>query len=232
MCWATSCVMTMSKSHSPARTWLPHELNQLREHYPNQPTKDLAQALGRGVGSVYNTAHALGLKKTSEYLRSQASGRLQSNSQTEAMVLNRFAPGAEPWNKGKAFQAGGRSADTQFRTGAKPHNYKPVGSLRVTKDGILQRKVSDAQGPPNLRWRSVSELVWISTHGPVPPGHIVVFKPGMRTIEPAAITVDKLDCISRQENAHRNCGTTPLEIKRLHQLRGALTRQIKKRTPS
>ena len=64
---------------------------------------------------------------------------------------------------------------------------------------------------------------------PVPPGHIVVFKPGMKTLVEAEITLDKVDCISRAENARRNDASNKSpELKALYQLKGAITRQLKR----
>jgi len=64
-------------------------------------------------------------------------------------------------------------AATQFkkgdRLGAAQHNYVPIGSLRVSKDGYLERKVTDDPSfVPNRRWVSVHRLVWEAAHGPVP----------------------------------------------------------------
>ncbi len=59
----------------------------------------------------------------------------------------RFKPGNLPHNCGKPFHAGGRSVETQYqpgnRSGAAIALYRQIGAERVTRDGYLQRKVTD-----------------------------------------------------------------------------------------
>ncbi|WP_237736750.1 hypothetical protein [Delftia acidovorans] len=54
-----------------------------------------------------------------------------------------------------------------------------------------------------------------------------MFRPGHRTTQEAAITADRLECISRAENARRNhpARKSP-ELAKLVQLKGAITRQV------
>lgn len=209
--------------------WTEEQIAQLSELYPHQKTEDVAQALGRKVPAVYNKANSLGLKKTAEYMASEHACRLRRGDNTGAAY--RFKPGFEPWNKGKSFAAGGRSPETRFKEGHAPHNTRGIGSFRITKDGTLQQKISDASGNNSKRWRSVHEQVWIAAHGPVPAGHIVIFKTGMRTAVLEEITLDKIECITFAENMSRNTKHRyPKEIADLMQLRGALNRQINKRS--
>jgi hypothetical protein len=102
--------------------------------------------------------------------------------------------------------------------------------LRTTKDGYLQRKVSDT-GHGATDWRAVHALVWESAHGPIPKGSVVIFKPGRKTTDESAIAADGLECLSRAELMRRNSvhSKYPPEIARLVQLRGAINRQINKR---
>lgn len=70
-------------------------------------------------------------------------------------------------------------------------------------------------------------LVWEAANGPVPAGHIVVFKPGMRTVVLEEITLDRVELITRAENARRNHPRSrDPELGRLVQLKGAITRQV------
>ena len=89
--------------------------------------------------------------------------------------------------------------------------------------------MSDQTGPANLRWKPVYRLVWEAAHGPIPPGFAVCFKPGRRTAELAEITEDALELVSRRELMLRNSfHRYGPEIAKLVQLRGALTRQIRR----
>jgi hypothetical protein len=70
----------------------------------------------------------------------------------------------------------------------------------------------------------------VEVNGPLPPKHIVVFKPGMRTNVLEEITVDRVECISLAENLKRNTRhNLPPELNQVVQLRAVLTRQINKR---
>lgn len=209
------------------RQWTPRDVALLRELYPHHATAHIAAVFGYSIRRVYAKASAMGLHKTDEFHASHASGRLRSGSQHPRMVASRFQPGMVPWNKGIAFNSGGRSAETHFKPGITPHNTLPLGSVRINKDGTLERKVSEARGNANKRWRAVAELVWIAEYGPVPAGHIVIFRPGMRTTVLEEITPDRVECISRAENARRNHPRSKHpELARLVQLKGAITRQV------
>jgi hypothetical protein len=151
------------------------------------------------------------------------------------MIASRIRPGSVPWNKGTHFVAGGRSAETRFKPGRPAHesrNYVPIGSLRVSNDGYLERKVTDDPGIyPARRWVPVARLVWEAANGPIPAGHIVVYRQGMKTAIEADVTVERLECISRAENARRNHpASRDPELARLVQLKGAITRQVNRIT--
>lgn len=216
------------------KQWTDLDMTILRDLYPNHSTKAVAYALQRSEKSVYYQAHLLGLHKSPEYLASDLSGRIQRGKKDPRLKGSQFQKGFTPWNKGvKGYQPGGRAAETQFKAGrpaSEARNYLPIGSLRLnSKDGYLQQKLTDDPSiVPAQRWRSVHRIVWEAAHGPVPPGHIVVFKTkALKTSVLEEITLDRLECISRKENVRRNSYWTnyPPEVARLVQLKGAINRQ-------
>lgn len=217
------------------RYWTEQEIAFLSRLYPGTPTQSVADALGRCVKAVYYKAHILGLTKTPEYLAGEASGRIQRGRQDPRLVATQFKPGQVPHNKGKPFDVARTNPAVranQFKPGSRPHTWVPVGSYRLNPDGHLQRKIGEAPGSPHLRWRNVSELVWCAANGPLPPGHIVVFKPGRFSAELEQITEDAVECISKADNARRNSAWArlPPEVARLTQLKGAITRQVNRIT--
>jgi hypothetical protein len=208
--------------------WQPLEHELLQDMYPHCHTDDVAAWLGRSTKSVYEHAKWSGLKKTAEYLASNAAGRFQSGRMSERMVANHFRKGMAPWNKGKTWDAGGRSVQTRFQKGhVNAWKRVPIGTLRVTKDGTLQQKLTNEPGPYHKRWFAVHRIVWERECGPIPEGYMVRFKQGMRTVRLEEITVDRLECITQAENAIKNHpkNTSP-ELAKLYQLRGAITRQV------
>lgn len=223
--------MTKSRGiNAPKAVWTEDQLDLLRTFYPNFKTEDIAFMVGHSLHSVYRKANSLGLKKTDEFVAAESAR--QMNRPDHPARACRFQKGLVPWNKGVKGVAGVQEAcrATHFKPGQMPHNTLPIGSLKLDKDGVLLRKVSNNKGNNSARWRSVHELVWVEANGPVPPKHMVVFRPGMKTNVLEEITIDKVECISLAENMKRNTRhNLPPELNEVIQLRAVLTRHINKR---
>ncbi len=205
--------------------WTDDEMQFLRDWYPHVLTVDLAAALELPLARVLSKANAMGVHKTRELIAETA--RERSTRPGHGSSRTRFAPGAEPWNKGGHFVAGGRSGETRFKPGHRPHTWVPIGSHRVV-DGCLERKITDLPGPSRVRWAPLARLVWEAAHGPVPADHMVVYRQGRQTTDPAAVTLDALELVSRAEQMRRNTlHRYPREIVQLIQLRGVLNRRIR-----
>jgi hypothetical protein len=212
---------------TPRQPWSPEQIKLLKAEYADSSTADLARRLGHKINAVYQKANALGIKKSAAFFASEQAGRIMRGKQDPRMRATQWTTGNNPWNKNrKGWDAGGRSAETRFQKGNLPHTTLQLGQYRLC-EGQLQRKTSETPGPNHKRWTPVSRLVWESAHGPVPPGHIVVFKPGRKTATLELITPDALECITRAENARRNhIRNKSPELAKLVQLKGAITRQV------
>lgn len=215
------------------RHWTPAQIAKLRALYPDLKADTVAREIGRSVGSVHRKAALLGIGKSEAFKASFASGRISAARNDPRMVATRFKPGQKAWNEGVKGSTGlhDNCRATQFKPGQKPHTWVPVGSYRInTSKGIprLERKMNDKPGPNHVRWIPVTRIVWEQHHGPVPPKHIVVFADSKKaTTVLEEITVDKLICISRAQNAMRNSlYSQSHELGRLAQIKGAITRQI------
>lgn len=202
------------------KDWTPDEDRQLADLYPDASNHVLAAVLGRNLSSVKNRANHLGLRKSKAYM---------------ATNPGCIKPGTEPWNKGmKGLDIGGK--ETRFKAGemhgAAQHNYRPIGSLRLSKDGHLEQKVNDTNPVPARRWVGVHRLVWEAVNGAIPDGHIVVFRSGFASQKLEEITIDRLELITRAENMRRNSYHTnyPPEVAKLVQLKGAIARQANRIT--
>lgn len=213
------------------RPWTPAEEDILRDLYPDVTCADLAALLDRKPGSVYQAVVRLGIQKSPYFFESDVSGRMLRGKLNERMITTRFQPGMTPWNKGTHYQAGGASVATQFKPGSKPLKTQPVGAYRLVTERTgrvhLEQKTSERRGANHMRWTPVSRQVWEATHGPVPDGHMVVFRKGMHTAKLDEITLDCVECISRAEHAHRNHpNRSNPDMAKLIQLKGAITRQV------
>lgn len=211
-------------------SWTSGEIELLKDLYPDVPCKDIAALLDCGRSRIYCMARKLGLQKSEEFNSSEISGRLRPGF-SNAGKASRFQPGQAAWNKGLHYMPGGRGGETRYRpgniSGRAAELVRPVGSYRVTSEGFLEVKTCTTPGPSNRRWTPVSRLVWEKHNGKIPDGHIVVFRPGMRTCKLEEITIDRIECISRGENARRNHPRSKdPELGRLIQLRGVITRHV------
>lgn len=200
-----------------------HDDNELmRELYPTTPMQDLVTLFGASERAIYSRAEMLGIKKAPAYYATHIAGRLGNGQGKETQ----FKKGQEPWNKGIAFDSGGRSHETRFRPGSRPHTWHPVGYERITADGYRERKMTDT-GNTRRDFVAVHVLLWREHVGEVPEGHAVVFRNGDKT----DIRIENLECISRAELMRRNSyhNNYPKDVQLLIQLRGAVSRQINKR---
>lgn len=219
--------MTRSRKILPKRMkWTPEMEAQLRKLYPNHRTTEVAEMMGIRVPQVNAAAFRLRLHKSREYLASENFSQSRKGPNAGS-----FKPGHATWNKGMNYASSGRSIETQFKPGLRSGRtavlWRPIGSLRLTHDGTLQRKVTDT-GNTARDYVSVHKLVWEQAHGPVPKGHIVVFKPGLRTSDEESITPDRLELVSRAENMRRNSRHVryPPELNSLLHVKASLTRKI------
>lgn len=219
---------------SGVRRWSDAERQLVRDYYPDTPAWMIARALQRSNASVYQMADRLGVSKAPDWLDNPLSNTTRVDPGRGR--VSQFRPGQKPWNTGKKGWRPPGAERTQFKpgqlNGRAAQLVEPVGSYRLDPSGILQRKIATTPGPAHLRWRSVHELVWIEHNGPVPPGHLVVFKEGMRTNVLQQITLDRIECLSRGDLMRRNSyhNRYPKEIARLIQLKGALARKINNRS--
>lgn len=220
------------------RKWTPDEDETLRVNWPRFPAFLIAHVLGRGRASIQRRAAKLALKKANDF-ETQPMARLWNGSDATASIATRFKSGDVPVNKGvrRPGWAPGRMAQTQFKKGrlasAAP-NYVPIGTEKLDSRGkVLIRKITDDPSIfPVKRWRPVHVIVWEQTYGPVPPGSIVVFKPGRKTFVSEEITADRLEALTLAENMRRNTfhNRYPPEVKELIHLKSRITRRINRRT--
>lgn len=145
------------------KNWTEADDAIMRERYANTPTKALMPLLNASERAIYARATLLGLKKSAEYLATEAAGRLGHGKGKHC----RFHKGQTPWNKGRAFDSGGRSHETRFKPGQKPHTWNPIGHERVTKDGYRERKITDT-GITRQDYVGLHTLLWREFHGDVP----------------------------------------------------------------
>lgn len=195
--------MTRSTGKRPRRRyWTPADLRILHQRYPHEKTAAIARDLGRRLHTVYAKANSIGLKKTAAYLASPEACRMRRGDNVGAAF--RFPPGHVPVNKGlrRPGWSAGRMRETQFKKGQFPVNRDPdyyvLGALRVNSDGYIDMRVSFKPGA--LGWTALHRILWQDEHGPIPKGHVLVFKDG----DSLNVCLENVELLTLRENMARN----------------------------
>jgi hypothetical protein len=112
-----------------------------------------------------------------------------------------FEKGFRPWNYGtKGICKRNRGI---FKRGNVPKNLRPLGATRYnSKYGYVLIKVAE-KNPYNsepTRYRPKHHIVWERFHGPIPKGHLILFKDG----NPLNFRKSNLLCITKSQNVRLN----------------------------
>lgn len=196
------------------RNWTNDELCYIKKNYCNKYTIEIATKLNRSVRSVYQAANTLGLKKTKEFMQIA----LERESQKLKIVgtNTRFKPGHSTYNKGQKMSKEVYEAVkvSMFKKGNEPHNMKYDGHERIcAKDGYVYIRIT--KGKYVLKHR----LVWEQHNGPIPKGHIIIFKDKNKL----NLNIDNLQMVTLRENMLRNTLTKyPKELQQLIKLNNKL----------
>jgi len=190
----------------------------IRERYPFEPTKKIADDLGLSESSVYNRAFAMGIKKDPVYLRSTQfpPGYLGGKA-------THIQKGTAPPNKGQKMSKDlyEKVAKTMFKKGNKPMNTQPIGTIHQRKDTggkmYLYIKLADS------KWQLLNRYTWEQHNGPIPKGMVVVYKDGNYLNN----NIDNLLMITLKENMARNTiQRLPKELQQVMRLKCKLIKKI------
>lgn len=200
------------------------EIMRFIEDYPHYTAQELSHKFNLKVITIRNYAFKLKLKKSKEFIAKQ--GHILANSQSG--IATRFKPGHVPANKGKKMseQQYIISQKTMFKPGDKPANALPVGSERITKDGYIEVRTDC---PGYRKWKLKHRIIWEQVNGKIPNGYNVQFKDGNRK----NCDINNLYLISRKEQLQTQNSMYckyPVEIQLAIKARGALSRQIRKKS--
>lgn len=168
--------------HNPrgSKLFPPEVASFFREHNKGRSAAEMAQLINDTFKAFY----------TVEQIKAY-----RARNHLDSGLTGRFEKGHTPSNKGKKTGSYPGMVPTQFKKGHLPHNHLPVGSERTNRDGYRERKIQE----PNV-WRAVHVLNWEAVHGPVPAGHVLIFKNG----DKANYDVSNLLLVTRGELARMN----------------------------
>lgn len=101
------------------------------------------------------------------------------NHHLKSGLDTKFKKGHISHNKGKkqteymSKESIERTKSTRFKKGSVPQNYRPVGSERINKDGLIEVKIAD----PN-KWDTKNRIVYRKYYGEIPEGYNVIYADG------------------------------------------------------
>jgi hypothetical protein len=198
--------------------WTPYQLDKLKELYPTCDTADdLVKIIGRNVGSIYNKAFSLNLK------------RLTNKGNKNLGIFGekfRFKKGHKTWNKGfKGLSIGGK--ETQFKKGnlppqtryfGQPYFYKLIRNGHINKFWFIQKLGSNER-------LNYARYIWEQEYGTIPKDSIIFYVNGVDETKPP--TISDLGIMSKSENLKRNTiHRYPKELRLSMRLLKKLKREI------
>lgn len=175
------------------RDWTTEEDDFLKAVFPTNSTKAIAWIMDRTYSSVSIRANSRGIKKSPEYLASEASGR--ANVTSEKAKASRFQKGIVPHNKGKKGVRYAGSEKGWFKKGNLPHNTRFDGATRINKDGHIEMRIELAV------WKTKQRIIWESVNGPVPRGHVLRFR---SKALPDIYVIENIELIRMSDNMRLN----------------------------
>lgn len=188
-----SCLKNWNLKTGSRRGWAPgagtklfptEVLDFIREHAAGTPRTVLTELVNERFGTGY----------TAEQIRHCCNNRHIRNG-----INCQFEPGHVPANKGKKGYSPPGCEKGWFERGQTPHNTKPIGHERITREGYTEVKIreKDPEDPSRKNFVLKHRLIWEQLHGPIPKGYIVAFRDGNKqNFDP-----DNLALISRKQNA-------------------------------
>jgi len=161
--------------------WTPADDTLIAEKYPKGDLQALADEIGVTVKKLYLRALLTGVKRDAEVMAAQ--NKRLGIALASKNLGKRFEKGQVSHNKGKRMEefmsAEGieRTKKTRFTKGQKPHNTRPVGYERVSKDGYLEVKVQcGTDSKKNFEFKH--RIEYRRHFGDIPAGMIVEFANG------------------------------------------------------
>lgn len=189
-----------------SRNWTLEQEQLLKELFPYTETKVIAKLLNRTSSSVYAKAMAIKLKRTPEFIAAQQ--KMFADTLRREGVKTRFSKGIVPFSKGKKREEFmtpegiEKVKTTQFKKGQIPHNWLPVGSERISKDGYIEIKFTDNYGIDSSKnFEFKHRLIWIENFGPIPKGMNIVFKDGNKR----NFAIENFILMNNAENLMNSC---------------------------
>ena len=149
--------------------WTADEDAIMISEFPNRNTLSICEQLGRSYQSVASRASGvLKINKSEAFNKSPLAGKLQVGH--NKYLATRYKKGQPSKNKGQKQHPNNTAACMRFRfvTGQVPHNFKPEGFERLSRDGYVEIKQDG-------RFHFKHRLIWEAANGIKPKGMVFYF---------------------------------------------------------
>lgn len=165
--------------------WTDEMVEYVRDLYPHHTNKEIAQMLKERYGITVRPKSLCNLHHKYKY-----ENKLEN--------VGCFEKGFTPWNKGKKMtdEEKKKSMSTWFKKGNTPWNTRPIGSMRLDKDGYLVKKTKKTG-----RWTLYQRHIYEQAHDvKLDKSDVVIFADG----NIYNFDVDNLVRITREELLYLN----------------------------
>lgn len=197
------------------RNWEQEEDHYLIANYSDAPIDVIMARLGdRTYYAIINRVRILKLKRSKAYMQGLASDKMQ-----QAGKETRFKKGGKSWNRGTKGLT--KANKTSFKKRSRPHNWKPIGSERITSAGYIEVKYKDEYNAVS-NYELKQRLIWMKYNGPIPNGYVVTFKDG----NTSNFDIENLDLMSKKDSMLKNNMSDATIAKRYLGYRGSEIEQI------
>lgn len=189
--------------------WTESKIEILKKMYESASIEEIEDYFKCPRRSIYDACQRYNIKRPFEFLKANVYN-IKTNEATQ------FKPGQKSWNKGKKMPEGW-GGETKFKKGMRPHNWKPEGSERLSKDGYIEIK-------HNGRYRCKHRIIWEEHHKEkLHPMDVVIFLDG----NSQNMAIDNLKKITRSEHMQRNhWNNLPEDLQEVIHLKKTITKLI------
>ena len=191
---------SLKRAFAERKLWTIEEVSKVGELYPDMECADIAKIMGCRLDQIYYIAYKNRFEKSLAYRQSMAAKKNFKIAGKKYV----FAKGHTPINKGRKMEdyvppeSLARIQSSQFKKGRRNFNELEDGAITIRED--KSKRPYKFIRIAKAKWKSYQVHVWEQAHGPIPPGHVIIFK----NYDTLNCELSNLEMITKSENMLRN----------------------------
>lgn len=188
------------RAFAERKLWTKEEIKKVGKLYPDMDSSEIAKIMGCRLDQVYYIAYKNRFEKSLAYRQGMAAKKNFKIAGKKYV----FAKGHTPINKGKKMEeyvpaeSLARIQSSQFKKGMKCHNELHDGAITIRTDN--RNRPYKFIRTAKAKWEALHVHLWKQAHGPIPPGHVIIFK----NFDTLNCELSNLEMITKSENMLRN----------------------------